>query len=133
MGMDVNGKAPTSKEGEYFWASVWTWHPLWDLCCAVAPLVIGEETARDCQYNDGKGLDAEQAKLLADALERALEIGIEKVRVLRPSRSEAADAMMQMLGGSVNENARGSWYELQPERIRVFVQFLRACGGFEVW
>jgi hypothetical protein len=40
MGMDVFGKAPTRKVGEYFRSNVWYWHPLWHYCEEIAPDII---------------------------------------------------------------------------------------------
>jgi hypothetical protein len=66
MGMDVYGKSPKDETGEYFWRSVWGWHPLADLVTTLCP-----KQAAPCQYwhsNDGDGLNAMQAVALADAL-----------------------------------------------------------------
>jgi hypothetical protein len=66
MGMDVYGKAPTAKVGEYFRRSVWGWRPLADFVLANA-----DEQARGCKYwhsNDGDGLDAAGAVALAERL-----------------------------------------------------------------
>jgi len=75
MGMDVYGKQPNSERGEYFRNNVWWWRPLWDYCVSVAPEVIGEETAEHGHYNDGAGLDADDALILADILRNELESG----------------------------------------------------------
>ena len=37
MGMDVCGINPTSKEGECFCNNIWSWHPLAEYACRVAP------------------------------------------------------------------------------------------------
>src|SRR5215468_3135785 len=72
MGMDVIGKAPSSKTGESFMANIGWWHPLWDYCCDVAPV------ARKVKYghsNDGDGLNAEDARALGAALKQEIESG----------------------------------------------------------
>jgi hypothetical protein len=68
MGMDVYGKNPTNENGEYFRNNVWWWRPLWDYCCQVGDSVITDELAESGQYNDGAGLDAENALALAEIL-----------------------------------------------------------------
>jgi hypothetical protein len=65
MGMDVYGRNPTSKEGEYFRNNVWWWRPLAEYCMEVAP-----EIAARCEgwhYNDGDGLN--------EALQREIDSG----------------------------------------------------------
>ena len=73
MGMGVYGTNPKSKHGEYFRNTVWSWHPLWDYCCAVAP-----EITRRVRYghsNDGDGLDERGSKQLAAVLRREILSG----------------------------------------------------------
>jgi hypothetical protein len=65
MGMDVYGRNPTSKEGEYFRNNVWWWRPLAEYCMEVAP-----EIAARCEgwhYNDGDGLNGLDSGALAEA------------------------------------------------------------------
>lgn len=67
MGMDVFGREPSSKHGEYFRNNVWYWRPLAELCIHFAP-----EICSACTYwhsNDGDGLDGDDALLLAEVLE----------------------------------------------------------------
>ena len=71
MGMDVFGKNPQSKAGEYFRNNVWWWYPLADYVHEVAP-----EIAAQCELwymNDGDGLNEEDALALADALQAELD------------------------------------------------------------
>jgi len=56
------------KIGEYFRNNVWWWRPLWEYVITVAPEVISEELAEQGHYNDGAGLDADQAKRLGEIL-----------------------------------------------------------------
>lgn len=74
MGMDVFGRAPTSKTGEYFRNSIWYWIPLADVCRSLAP-----EICAHCPRwytNDGDGLDAFNAAALAAVLRKRLEDGM---------------------------------------------------------
>jgi hypothetical protein len=73
MGMDVYGRSPQSETGKYFRNNVWWWRPLADYCVQVAPAICAR-----CQYwqsNDGDGLDAEHARVLADALQDEIDSG----------------------------------------------------------
>jgi hypothetical protein len=67
MGFDILGRAPSTKEGEYFRNSVWWWHPLAAYICKIVP-----DVACQCTHwhtNDGDGLNAECAAALADRLD----------------------------------------------------------------
>ena len=75
MGMDVVGREPTEKCGEYFRNNVWWWRPLWNYCETAAPELCSDV---DGQFNDGDGLNAEGASQLADILFREIELGITK-------------------------------------------------------
>ncbi len=68
MGMDVYGRAPKSDTGKYFRNNVWWWHPLWDYCCRVAPVLTVEVQAAHTNEGDGLG-DAESQALALQLLE----------------------------------------------------------------
>lgn len=73
MGMDVYGINPTSEEGQYFRASVWSWHPMADFVTTFWP-----DLTRPCKNwhtNDGDGLGASDSRALGLEIERALSDG----------------------------------------------------------
>jgi hypothetical protein len=70
MGMDIYGRNPTGKRGEYFCNNIWEWPSLADYCIAVAPDICA--ACRHWHSNDGDGLDATGALALADALEKEI-------------------------------------------------------------
>ncbi len=75
--MDIFGLEPTNKKGEYFRNNWWWWRPLADYCLSQH----GEIATSGCDeeywhLNDGKGLDAENALKLAQALRHDLINGI---------------------------------------------------------
>lgn len=125
MGMDVYGKAPTSKAGEYFRANVWAWRPIHKLCA----IVLGDPL-EDWAYNDGAGLEsAKECVALADKLEAYMkrfpqeEISLEStIRV---------DERGRLLGEAAGMAGR-SPYRASHEHVHKFIAFLRACGGFEI-
>ena len=73
--MDVYGKEPKNKNGEYFRNNIWYWRPLWDYCCDVAGDVIDDDLATYGHTNDGQGLDADGAVRLAERLLQEVESG----------------------------------------------------------
>lgn len=72
MGMDVVGKKPKTKTGEYFRNNVWWWHPLWAYCHHIAPEICDGVLGHS---NDGDGLPGDGARKLAQALRREIESG----------------------------------------------------------
>lgn len=72
MGMDVIGRKPTAKAGEYFRNNIWWWHPLWEYCHHVAPEICEGVLGHS---NDGDGLPGDGARKLAQVLRRELESG----------------------------------------------------------
>lgn len=72
MGMDVYGKNPSSETGRYFRNNVWWWRPLWNYCCTVSPEARGVKYGHS---NDGDGLDADGATMLAATLQAELDSG----------------------------------------------------------
>jgi len=133
MGMDVYGKAPRSKAGEYFLASVWSWRPIAILCQEVAPRIC--EPCKGWHYNDGDGLDDEHSQRLAKVLQHLIDSG--KLAVLLAVRRAALDAMPdeERPGpGGVMTKMRPyeTWYVLELDHFQEWVNFLKDCGGFEI-
>lgn len=119
MGMDVNGKAPTTEAGKYFSNNVWWWHPLWDYCCEVAPDIIDSKLAKSGHYNDGAGLDAHGAGLLAVRLRELIVKGEVAEYAARYQREQEAEGVDQR-------------YPFDATNVAKFAAFLEASGGFEI-
>jgi hypothetical protein len=73
MGMDVYGRKPIKKSGEYFRNNVWYWHPLWNYCELSHPEIAGK--VKDGHSNSGDGLNAEDALKLGLLLLQDIENG----------------------------------------------------------
>lgn len=76
MGMDVYGKSPKKKSGEYFRNNVWWWRPLWNYCRVLHPDIAGKVV--DGHSNSGDGLEAEDALKLGLLLKQDIETGVTK-------------------------------------------------------
>ena len=55
MGMDVYGRKPSSPDGEYFRANVWSWHPIRALIIELCSDLLDEKTLEKLAFNDGAG------------------------------------------------------------------------------
>lgn len=159
MGMDVYGKEPSSKVGEYFRNNVWWWQPLATYACEVAP-----EITAACKYwqsNDNDGLDADGSIALANALQVEIDAG--RTLIYGKKHNGALEAManepcricegtgtrlpIPLCGagdptkdgikcngceGSGYVRPSATMYPFWVENVQAFVAFLRACGGFEI-
>lgn len=108
MGMDVYGKAPRSKHGEYFRNNIWWWPPLARFCQEVAPEVCA--ACRYWQSNDGDGLDNDGAIALSLSLQAAVNTNVAMARE-RESRGKGPFSV---------------------ENVIEFIAFLRDSGGFSI-
>ena len=87
MGMDVYGKNPTSKVGEYYRQSIWGWHPLWRYV-----ELYHEQYADKVEHahsNDGDGLGAEDSSQLSLCLRQDLITGMAKKRLAEWEQEKA--------------------------------------------
>jgi len=152
MGMDVYGRAPKDKTGEYFRANVWSWRPIHTLM-AIANhnvKVFDEKTLNLMGSNDGAGLKSQsKCNTLADTLEALLK----NVTVLRdsgmvvstdvngkmhydfkvdPKFAVKKDGSFATEGDNVPIEDLRSPYGIDEDYVREFIAFLRSCGGFKV-
>jgi hypothetical protein len=137
MGFDVYGRNPSTAEGEYFRRNIWYWGPLADLCISVAPKECSP--CEEWHSNNGDGLNARQAILLADALDRALADGTVRRYILalrsRPDKDrregradDRKDGFRAWIAGV--KEAANFCDDVSEEDVREFVVFLRGSGGF---
>lgn len=134
MGMDVYGKAPASERGAYFRANIWSWRPIHELIEQTN--VLPQKMVEDMAFNDGAGPDAEQAKLLAYALEM-LVAGMDDDNEFVLSHEidgPVADIIKHLNEQGVSlVSPRGAVYSTDVAHVREFIDFCRDSGGFEVW
>lgn len=158
MGMDVSGKAPSSEDGKYFRASVWSWRPIWTYCEAIAPALTAK--VRLAHYNDGDGLNAEDSAKLGRKVLASCEDGSAakyiaemntRLDALPKERCEFCDgtgtrsdavgvingfAARNWCNGCDGKGHRDCWdaaYRFDLEHLTEFGKFLSTCGGFEIW
>jgi hypothetical protein len=133
--MDVYGREPTSEAGEYFRATIHDWHPLADLCNALAP-----EICAPCKHwhsNDGDGLGKAGAGALATVLEQAIKAGsIQRALAVARFNHDApgapANRMTRILAEAFGAAMDTGTEQLPAEKVIEFAAFLRASGGFNI-
>jgi hypothetical protein len=158
MGMDVYGKNPTTEDGKYFQNNAWWWQRLADYACDIAPSI-----ANKCKYwhtNDGDGLNAEDSNALSDILQIEIDSGrtASEARLWKSKQEMTPDEPCDLCEGTGTRKPvpdRGAGdpktdgikcnackgrgfvrpynYPFSVENVQKFVQFLRGCGGFEIY
>lgn len=155
MGVDVSGRDPQSKEGEYFRANVWSWRPIHALFCMANNLAgspVADDVLTSMCHNDGAGPKSGKiCNKIADVLEQMLkqlpdlrdaDFVINEAEGIISFRVDKKFAVRGD-GRFVNEteikaeniplDSLHSPYQVRLDHLREFVSFLRNCGGFEVW
>jgi hypothetical protein len=152
--MDVYGKAPKSENGKYFRASVWSWHPLWDYCCHVAPEITVQ--VKYGHYNYGDGLDGYASGMLSKVLYEQINSG--ETAKYASERQKYLDSLPDKIcsicegtgkrlpppnAGKGNYPCNGCkktgrvrpnicMYGFSVEDVKEFAEFLAECGGFVI-
>ena len=107
--------------GVYFRANCWSWRPILDRIYQADreyDLCIDKKTLERMGENSGAGLDNQaDCDWLAAALENILE---------------REDDIITWNCGDPQADREG-WYRAHKKHALEFVDFLRKCGGFEVW
>lgn len=126
MGMDVYGKNASDETGDYFRSNIWGWPPILSIAMTANETHgLGFDMSA-WSFNDGAGLDTqEDCTRLADAMESLLTMEDETIET-KPH--DAANALCKALGMQAPTSAATS-----KEHAVEFVNFLRHCGGFNIY
>ncbi len=159
MGVDISGRKPKSEVGDYFGSNWWGWRPIHTICDIA---IYKEKLRMNTEYwgsNDGKGLRTQkQCDRLAEAIEGLLGDDInlkednDRVYLCLGSWCEFGTGKFipNELVISLNEQypmgtilytsiicedgtAVESSHSTSVGRIKEFINFLKNCGGFEIW
>jgi hypothetical protein len=158
MGMDVYGRRPTSKTGEYFRNNVWYWHPLASFIQSRYADEIPKIKQLAWHSNDGDGLGANDSVKLAHLMQDDLNSGFvaQYAQAYEQERNEAPKVECTYrncngTGWNILDVQSGikekcpqcdgtGWtdslencYPFSEENVREFVAFLVDSGGFKIW
>jgi hypothetical protein len=129
--MDVYGRQPSAPAGAYFQANVWAWHPIHALIIELCSDLLSKKVLRKLGHNEGAGpKDQETCTKMANRFEAWMERhteghGLEsELRVTKEGR-------LVMAGDTEQETF--SPFHVSDETLKEWIDFLRHCGGFEVW
>ena len=134
MGMDIYGRNPDSTAGEYFRANIWSWRPIHALIIERCSDLLDDETLETIGYNNGAGpSDQQTCTEMASRFELWMEHNVQGLEL--PGERVAEDGHFvsdEELAENPGIEPRPA-YEVEDEHLKEWIEFLRHCGGFEVW
>lgn len=135
MGMDVRGRNPSDPAGKYFRANIWSWGPILHLCGELCSDLLDEETLTAMSFNDGAGpTDQATCTQMANRFDLWMEHNASgqtlesEMKVTKEGRF-VTDEELEDNPDLETESP----YEVDDEHLKEWVQFLRHCGGFQIW
>lgn len=135
MGMDVYGKKPRCEAGKYFRANIWSWPPIHALIEELCSDLLDEETLAKLSFNDGAGpKDQQTCTKMAQRFEMWMEQNTEGLKLdlgMRVTKSGRLVSEEEVENHPDEE--LDSPYEVSDDHLKEWIEFLRNCGGFEVW
>lgn len=155
MGMDVYGIKPKNEKGEYFRASVWYWHPLWNCLDYLYPKIC--EKVQDPHSNSGDGLNARDSLALSTLLKKDLDSGLIEsyinqyheqidslplldcehceglgVRTWLQENGSSETKTCNACNGTLKVASFATYYKMDLGLMREFQVFLENCRGFQI-
>jgi hypothetical protein len=157
MGVDISGINSVSEDGDYFGSNWWAWRPIHTLCEYANEEYELNLSMGNWGSNDGGGLHTqEECDKLADALTDIISLDLLKEDDDRLylclgswvgnnnhflTEDETKSLNEQYLvgeilyGGVVMDNGNIVYpsHSCSKGHVKRFINFLRSCGGFEIW
>ena len=136
MGMDVTGRNPISPAGEYFRANEWSWRPIHVLIRELCSDLLDEETLELIGCNDGAGPpDQSICTKMANRFElwmkhnvRGSSLDVPEMRVTEDGHLVSEEELAE--NPDIETHTP---YHVKDEHLKEWIEFLRYCGGFQVW
>jgi hypothetical protein len=133
--MDIVGRSPSAEAGEYFRANLWSWRPIQDLIVHLCSDLLDEEVLVGIGSNDGAGpMDQATCSAMANRFEHWMEHHVSGHGLESDLRVTKDGAFVTKQEAKENPNLETeSPYLVDDEHLKQWIEFLRHCGGFEVW
>ncbi len=135
MAMDVYGRKPSSPAGEYFRANVWSWRPIHVLMIELCSDLLNPKTLSKMALNDGAGPKAQKTCTeMAKRFEQWMEHHTEGYTVESDLRITLEGRFVSAEELAANPDLETTTpYGVSDEHLKEWIEFLRHCGGFQVW
>jgi len=140
MGMNVYGRNPSAESGEFFRANVWHWRPIHELICELCFDLLDDGLIEAMAFNDGQGPhDHATCIEIAKRFEAWLADNGDgytfpspDIQATEEGRLVFEDELDQFRRENPGVKTR-SPYRVSHEGLVEWTEFLKHCGGFEVW
>lgn len=135
MAIDIQGRMPSSPAGKNWRVEFWVWRPIHALIVKLCSDLFDEKSLDDMAFGRGRGApDAKTCQEMARRFDQwigqhpdgfVLESGI------RATEDGRIVSEQELAENPSLETV--SPYEASEADFRKWVEFLKNCGGFEVW
>lgn len=136
MGMDIYGKAPKNKKGEYFRNNWWWWRPTWGITYDLCKDILSEDDFTGGNMNDGYMISLEKTEKMADRLDREIENGnlareVHKFQAANRAAAKKNKKKGLKLGDDGFDFTED--YFTNMANMRGWVEFVRNSGGLSFY
>lgn len=135
MAIDIQGRKPSAPVGKNWRVEFWVWRPIQALIVTLCRDLFNEKSLEDMAFGRGAGAaDAKTCLEMANRFEQwmrehpegyVLETGI------RATEDGRIVSEPELAENPSLETV--SPYEAGESDLRKWIEFLKNCGGFEVW
>jgi hypothetical protein len=135
MAIDIQGRKPSSPLGKNWHVEFWVWRPIHALIVRLCPDLFDKKSLENMAFGRGAGATDERTCLeMAKRFEHwmrqhpegfVLESGI------RATEDGRIVSEQELAENPSLETV--SPYEAGESDLRKWIEFLKGCGGFEVW
>ena len=135
MAMDIQGRKPSAQDSKSFPIEFWAWRPIHALIVRLCSDLFDKKTLEGMATGGGGGaLDQKTSAEMANRFERWMEHHAEGFVLESGIRVTPEGHFLSEEELAKNPTMETvSPYEVSDERLKKWIEFLRCCGGFEVW
>jgi hypothetical protein len=134
--MNIYGTNPDSEDGEYFRANTWAWRPILELMHQLCSDLLDKKILQAMGVNGGAGpYNTAICQEMATRFELWINDNVDGYTVERDG-TDIRSHLELLTGAKLTETPEEqtqSPYKVQHEHLKRWIEFLRHCGGFQVW
>jgi len=135
MAMNIDGRKPSAPAGKQFKLEFWAWRPVHALIVQLCPDLFDKKTLEMMATGGGSGaLDPKTSTEMANRFERWMEHHADGFVLESGIRTTPDGRFLSEEELAQNPSMETvSPYQVSDEQLKKWIEFLRSCGGFEVW
>ena len=135
MAIDIQGRRPSSPVGKNWRVEFWVWRPIHALVVNLCPDLFDEKSLENMAFGRGAGATDERTCLeMANRFEHWMRQHPEGFILESGIRATDDGRIVCEQELATNPGLETvSPYEATDSDLRKWIDFLKTCGGFEVW